>query len=245
MKTIWEEKSLPSQNNIGKKQDRFFKDISEKVTEKSIEGKTVNQDKENSSAYEIHIRPQSIDANYESYNGFRLQSIIEDPVFQKLEKITNSVRKEFAINKINRSGFRVFFYDKLYGDSNITTDVIKDFFCDKFKKLIDHDNLGNVNDAGIVIEGRSGDSFHYIVRFGPYQEGESQAKKYFSLLKNGKDELSGYDIIMDIDFYQKNFNLFNTVKLSKWCTQAIEKADFVIEEIKNIFFEMKPSKDRG
>ncbi len=212
--------------------DDFWNVYNDDPTKRTITA--VKESNENFFFRALTVTPIHIDCNLERHEGIELAGLENDPMLTKIIKITNSVRKEFKINDLVRSGLRIFYLDKLELGKGSITKAIEKLISPGIIKDINGE-LGQISDIGFAFDVEHGDKIHYHYRFGPYFKGE--AKKYLTYQTKTFDKNIDFNFVADIDLYEMNFSIAESVNYLKWCRPIFEKANNSIENTKKIIIE--------
>lgn len=193
-------------------------------------------------ARSINVCPQSIDGIMLTHKGVSLEGLESDDTFRKLIKVTNNIRKQFRINNLIRCGLRLFYFEKLnFQDDNINLPFQKTINNHIINGIITE--LGEINDLGIVFDGAHEDKIKYHFRCGPYYNRE--ASKYITHFSEKFKENKDFNFIADIDLYENDFSLSESVSLIKWCIPVLVKAKNCINIIENCLYSKKDEKNEN
>jgi len=198
---------------------KFLPDLLEDSKSHAVLAKFTNKDED---IRTFTVEPTSLSASFESINGAECSALGSHIVFHKFIKLANIFRQEFSINDLKRCGLRLLHFDTIgiHDCSSIQ----------QFKSIIDNriaheieQTVGNITDIGLAFDGAHDDKTKYHIKFGPYST--DGIDKYFVHIAEKFDETTEHDTIIDIDIYEEDFRINNTVSFIKWCNPIIEKAN--------------------
>lgn len=146
---------------------------------------------------------------------------------QHCSRACKEIMDSFHISTLNRAGIRFFVFEY--------DDIIKNNSRIAFNALTNHnllsafEDLGNVNDLGVVYEGVTKSNVSYRMIFGP----GSEADLAKILQKNIPDEQLGerHQICADIDLYENHIS-FAGLNLDKWAKTKWPTAEKMLGMVK-------------
>ncbi len=206
-----------SSETIGGKQ--FLPELFEETQGHGIQARY--KDNVNESEYRVlTVEPIAIHGSIEIVEGGDIGNLEDAPVFRKLIKLVDKVRKAYSITTLNRSGLRLYLLDKLGEDSSLAyfNSLIKNDFRTDIEKV-----LGAVTDSAVVFDGKHEDDTNYHASFGPYKSLE--AGKFFPNTFRKMLEIEKFNVMADIDVYRNKFDLPNEVSYYKWCSPIFSKVE--------------------
>lgn len=206
-----------------------LKDLGEAVGNRRISARFIS--KERDRQYHVTVDPISIHFTLEILGGATYDKLETIDEFNKLIKITNLLRKEFSISNLKRLGFRLFCLDNpttSFESSKKTNLTLIDSSINS--KITD--TIGTIDDVGLSFDGTNEDGIGFHLRFGPYKQSESD--KYFDELKKEFAEIDKFNLIYDIDFFEKAFELNKDVSILKWIGPNINRFKKLSSSINSI-----------
>ncbi len=207
---------------------KHWPDLGEVPEKHQVTGKNFSKDE--GWLASISIDPVAISGYLESLEGIPLEKIGDSPPVQRLFKIVNLIRQKFSISNFKRTGLRFFLFEEI---TDMKNDTVREVFLTFFKKEMVkalHDSLGFITDCGMAFDGANDDGIQYHLKCGPYKKGEIERylQELHSFCKNNDifpykpDSNTG--LIIDIDFFEMDHQLHETVGFAKWCMPLIERA---------------------
>jgi hypothetical protein len=178
----------------------------------------------------LNVEPTSINGEFKSIEGVEINKLLNNTKgFVFLTKLAGQLCERFQIDRIIRSGLRLFYLNKLGKQDG---DIVRAYQKIFNTEVIDNfeNKLGTVQDYAIVLDGASEDGVYYHFSTGPYRAEEAQ--KFFHEIANKFSEQADYDMICDLDLYENNFSLSNR-SLSNLYRPIIAKAQNAIETLES------------
>lgn len=182
----------------------------------------------------ISLEPTALIGEFETLDGLHVEQIEKSKFIARLFSMTNMFRKEFRINTFKRIGFRIILFEKAATDresvKNAFQSLLDKNFSDNLVKT-----LGGYTDIGIALDGQHDDGLFYKLKCGPY--GEREFKNYLPNLQRiadaekMEDKADHLALTMDIDMYEKNTHLSDTMHFKKWCYPVLAKNTKVIDTV--------------
>ena len=224
---------------------KHWPDLGETAEKHSISGRNIS--KEEGWLTSITIDPVAISGHIESLQGIPIEKIEDSKPVSRLFKITNEFRREFHINNLKRTGFRLFLFEE---NPKVNKKNVKKAFLHLFDKdLINSlsEVLGTFTDSGIGFDGTHDDGIQFHLHWGPYTQGELKRhlQEFGQLYKHCdtdpfKSQDDGLIVTVDIDFFEKDHQLHETTSFAKWCRPVIDRAVIMRENIlKYLFLKYK------
>ena len=214
---------------IMEKYDSFLPDLGEDIVQRSITAKY--EAASGDYIRSITVTPTAITGLIDTSKGIKRSGVLTDTDLAKLIKIANELRSSYHINNLVRTGLRFYYFSKIAAQEGSVNNAFQRLFDHKFIKSL-HATLGTVNDLAFVLDGEHEDKILYHLRSGPYFKGELSRKKYLTINPDKFDENNDVDLILDVDMYENNHTLNETVSFAKWCDPLVKRANKLIEELK-------------
>lgn len=184
----------------------------------------------------LTVDPNSISCTIESLEGTPFGNIAEKyKVFHDLLKIVDLICKEFSINELTRSGFRIFYFNHLLDDAQI----YKSFYSFYSKELTQglEENLGGISDVAIIFDGSNEDKLLYHLKAGPYtvkdEATNKETSRYMPELAKEFETKHDYNFVCDLDIYENNVAIPYGAFV-RWCKPHLLRAQKSIENIEKL-----------
>jgi hypothetical protein len=223
--------ALKIMNQDGKYEWNGFSDDSSKRQVGSAK-----QSKEEGYSLNLNCSPICIDGTLINHKGIAFEHVDKNDDLIRLITITNSLRDEYEIFQLKRSGIRLFYFN----DLKLGSEIVKERFAALIDKTLVKNiisELGKIDDIMISFDGEGEDKLKYHFRSGPYFSHE--AKKYIEFFPEEFVKTSVYDMVVDLDIYEENFELRKNVSYMKWCNGAFKKAIKIISGLEKSLIEAK------
>ncbi len=178
----------------------------------------------------ISVGPANISGHMESLEGIPLENIEDSLPVSRLFRIVNIIRKEFHVSNYKRTGVRFLLFED---DMESNSDGIKEAFLCLFDHNMVRDlspTLGAFTDCGMAFDGSNEDGINFHLKWGPYREGELKRHLqefdhfYRNCISSPYKTDSDIALTIDIDFYETDHQLHESVGFGKWCRPLIDRA---------------------
>jgi hypothetical protein len=165
---------------------------------------------------------------WESYPGIDLSKLLTVDTFQKFDEMFAEFSKIFAVDRINRAGFRILATSENNGGKNDRFEKAKGFIAGEQVNLIQK-NLGMINNLAVTFEGTTESKSQYRLSYGPYSQDEPF--KYYERLvvpNNSRKNTDGY-FTFDLDLFETMISLKGT-SLRRWARPKWVSASDLFEK---------------
>ncbi len=205
--------------------DEFFSEKRENQQRRGIS--KIYKSNDDKLLRQITVEPTNMFATFECVPGVDIDDLSSYLSFTELLRITDALRKEFKIEEVVRSGFRILNFSKLR-DSDAIVATYNALFDPGYLSIV-RETLGTPNDYGLSFERMDEDGLSYNFKSGPIRADEN-ISKYLEHFADNFSEQTGYDHIIDLDFYEKNLSLAE-VAMNKWYKPLLNTAKKLITKI--------------
>src|SRR3546814_728580 len=180
---------------------------------------------------QLSVDPQNINGAIEYLSGgINLKDFQNDRCFAELDRLTIKLLEKFNAFELRRAGIRFLLVDTVpEGTSGVLSKLCAQYPTKIVEKI--RKELGEVDDLAGLFQGKGKDEIHYILRFGPLFDKDTD--KLFSDGRVSDVKLftdQGFNIMCDIDLYERDIS-FREFTLSKWSRTKIRKAEAFLAQL--------------
>jgi hypothetical protein len=151
----------------------------------------------------LSVEPTSINGLIEWNSGTDLERVFQLDVFRSTDKIVRELLKLSEVRRLKRAGLRLVFVAN-GSQPKKSRPPYKGYIDDAFAKRAEV-ILGEVDDVGLIVEGRSPDALFYRLTCGPLAIKNIAAALAKDLTEEDKEYFNRFNVFGDLDLYELNF----------------------------------------
>ncbi|WP_417463200.1 hypothetical protein [Kordiimonas sp.] len=159
------------------------------------------------------------------------QLLSSDP-FEGMSKRLNNFFREFEVTKVARAGIRFYVSEKVIPHARDIPTSINENMHPDISKIVSAE-MGKISDYAALYEGVDEDELEYRLTFGPLHK--EDCDKIFQFGREAdviRFQELGYNMIYDIDLYERNFSIKELSEITKWSRSKLKKATNVVHALK-------------